>query len=99
MRVSTSLLLLLTLGPLHMITGALVLRYLYHRLLVPTFPGLPDHLGIAAAAGLSLFISYLTVDEPSIANDERGLAEREVGWIAVQLLALASAFVIGAFLA
>lgn len=84
--------------PLHALVSGLVVRYLYHRLMVPMFPGLPDHLSIAAALGLALFVGYMTVDEASAAHDDRSLMEKECYWAAYRGVAVLLAWAIGAFI-
>ena len=89
---------LLLLLPVHAVASGLIVRYLYHRLIVPTFPSLPPHLSIAAALGLVIFVGYMTMDEASIANDERPLLDRETQWLASRALVLLLALVVGWFI-
>lgn len=50
----------LTYMVLNVITTGLLFRYGYHRVLVPTFPGLPPHITLAQACGVGVFIAWIT---------------------------------------
>lgn len=88
----------LLLMPVHAVISGFVVRYMYHRIFAPTFPDLPQHLGVVEALGLAFFVGYLTMDEASAANDEREFGEREATFLMVRAFAVLSALVIGWFM-
>lgn len=60
----------------HLIVSGLLVRYMYHRLLVPTFPALPHPITVAAALGIVIVARALTMDLYTATTD-RSIGERE----------------------
>lgn len=84
--------------PFDFVLDGLVVRYMYHRIFAPTFPGLPQHIGIAQAIGISMFISFMAVDTASAANDHRTIGDKVFTRMFFLLFVVVITFIVGFFI-
>lgn len=84
--------------PVDFVLDGLVVRYMYHRVFAPTFPGLPQHIGIAQAIGISMFASFMAVDTASAANDRRTMGDKILTRMFFLFFVVVVTFVVGFFI-